>query len=325
MNIKNNLQKLLTTIAPVIDIIILPVVYPAAWLMKLVRRIGIHRLPLCRQIFMHVGVFPIRDHYYEPLFNSNKLKKTLGKKRTLPGIDWNTEEQLHLLEQFDFSKELKDIPSEKQHEFEFHFNNIAFESGDAEFFYNIIRLKKPARIYEIGCGYSTLMAIKAIEKNMTGDKGYKCDHLCIEPFENPWLEDARVKILRQKVEDTDKKIFSSLSRDDILFIDSSHIIRPQGDVVFEILELLPTLKPGVIVHIHDIFSPKDYLEKWLVDEVRFWNEQYMVEAFLSCNREWKILAALNYLHWNYYEQLQTTCPYLTREREPGSLYIQKIV
>jgi hypothetical protein len=311
-------------IAPLIDIILLPLVYPAAYLMKMIRRFGVHRMPVCKKIFMQVGVFPIRNHYYEPLFDTNKLKKALGKKRTLPGIDWNTEEQLCLLEQFAFNEELKNIPFKKQDGLEFHFNNIAFESGDAEFFYNMIRLKKPSRIYEIGCGYSTLMALKAIGKNRNEQTGYKCEHLCIEPYENPWLEDTGVKILRQKVEDIDKKLFSSLDKDDILFIDSSHNIRPGGDVVFEILELLPVLNTGVIVHIHDIFSPGNYLEKWLVDEIRFWNEQYLVEAFLSCNKDWQILAALNYLHHNYFDQLQLKCPYLTRDREPGSLYIQKI-
>ena len=324
MNIKKAFQDILITVTPLIDIVILPLVYPAAWLMKGVRRMGVHRLPLCKRIFMHVGVFPIRNHYYEPLFDSKQLNKIAEQKRSLPGIDWNIEEQLHLVEQFDFNGELKDIPFSKQDRPVFHFNNIAFESGDAEFLYNMIRLKKPSRIYEIGSGYSTLMAVKAIEKNRSEDNVYKCEHLCIEPFENPWLEDIDVKILRRKVEDTDKMIFSDLHEGDILFIDSSHIIRPQGDVVFEILELLPTLNKGVIVHFHDIFSPNNYLKKWLVDEVRFWNEQYLVEAFLSCNREWKILAALNYLHWNFFDQLQARCPYLTREREPGSLYIQKI-
>ena len=74
---------------------------------------------------------------------------------------------------------------------------------------------------------------------------------------------------------------------DILFIGSSHVIRPQGDVLFEYLELLPTLKRGVIVHVHDIFSPRDYPQSWLLDEVRLWNEQYLLEAFLTDNEHWK--------------------------------------
>jgi hypothetical protein len=109
-----------------------------------------------------------------------------------------------------------------------------------------------------------------------------------------------------------------------LFIDSSHIIRPQGDVLFEYLELLPILNKGVIVHVHDIFSPKNYLKEWLEDEVKFWNEQYLLEAFMSNNSSWKIIGSLNLLHHNYYEKLKVVAPFLAPDREPGSFYIQKI-
>ena len=118
--------------------------------------------------------------------------------------------------------------------------------------------------------------------------------------------------------------FSILENGDILFIDSSHVIRPQGDVLFEYLEVLPSLNKGVIVHIHDIFSPKDYPEAWIKNEVKFWNEQYLLEAFLYSNTDWEIIGALNFLHHNYYEKLKETCCYLTPDREPGSFYIKKI-
>jgi len=119
--------------------------------------------------------------------------------------------------------------------------------------------------------------------------------------------------------------FSELQENDILFIDSSHVIRPQGDVLFEYLELLPTLNPGVIVHVHDIFSPRNYLSSWLQNEVRFWNEQYLLEAFMVHNDKWKIIGALNWLHHNHYERLKLIAPYLSLEREPGSFYIQKVM
>ena len=131
-------------------------------------------------------------------------------------------------------------------------------------------------------------------------------------------------VIRQKVEGLGKAVFAELEKGDILFIDSSHIIRPQGDVLFEYLESLPSLNRGVIVHIHDIFSPKDYLKEWVTNEVRFWNEQYLLEAFLTCNRDWKIIGALNYLHHNHFERLQEKCPFLTKDREPGSFYVEKV-
>jgi hypothetical protein len=168
------------------------------------------------------------------------------------------------------------------------------------------------------------MAIKAIKKNQEETPDYKCKHLCVEPYEMPWLEKTGVTVIRQKVEEIDKAMFFELDKDDILFIDSSHIIRPQGDVLFEFLELIPSLKTGVIVHVHDIFSPRDYVKEFVIDKVRFWNEQYLLEAFLTNNRDWNVIGALNYLHHNYYQNLKATCPFLTPDRTPGSFYIQKI-
>ena len=319
-----SVKKLLKYILAFIDVILVPFVYPAAFLLKIIRMAGVHRMPACKGAMLQIGVFPIRDHYSEPLFDGRLLSRSLEQARTLPGIDWNSTEQLKLLECFNFNGELAGISEIRTAEPIFHFNNIGFESGDAEFLYNIIRLKKPSRIFEIGSGYSTLMAIRAIQKNREEISGYVCKLLCFEPYEKPWLEKLDITVVRKCVEDVDKEIFSELEENDILFIDSSHVIRPQGDVLFEFLELLPALNPGVIVHIHDIFSPRDYPAEWVRDEVRLWNEQYLLEAFLTNNREWKIIGALNYLHHNYYDQLHAVCPYLTRDREPGSFYIQKV-
>lgn len=118
--------------------------------------------------------------------------------------------------------------------------------------------------------------------------------------------------------------FAELQENDILFIDSSHVIRPTGDVLYEYLQLLPTLNPGVIVHIHDIFSPRNYPAEWLVDDVRLWNEQYLLEAFLTDNLRWRILAAVNFLKHEDYDRLLEVAPYLTPDREPASFYMQKV-
>jgi len=316
--------KFILRILPVIDILLAPLVYPAAWLLKIVRRAGIHRLPFCKSVLLKIGVFPVRNHYYEPQFDYRKKKQSLSQDRQLPGIDWNTGEQLKFLDHFSYSQELADIPQKKTDVLQFYFNNGAFESGDAEYWYQLIRTFKPKRIFEAGSGNSTLMAIKAIKSNRKEDPGYTCNHVCIEPYEIPRLEETGVAVVRKKIEDIETAYFSVLEENDILFIDSSHIIRPQGDVLFEYLELLPALNAGVIVHIHDIFSPKNYLKHWLEDEVRFWNEQYLLEAFLSHNRDWKIIGALNYLHHNHYDKLKSVAPFLTPAREPGSFYIQKI-
>jgi hypothetical protein len=306
------------------DFLLPPFIYMCAWLLRKVRRAGVQRLPRCKNTLMKAGVFPILDHYYEPQFKYCNLKQPLEQDRILPGIDWNTAEQLRILATFSCVHEFECVPKEQVNPPEFYLNNGSFESGDAEYWYQLIRSVKPRRIFEIGSGNSTLMAIKAIRENQRQDANYECKHVCIEPFEMPWLEKTGVTVVRKKVEDVELEFFADLERNDILFIDSSHIVRPQGDVAFEYLELLPSLRKGVIVHVHDIFSPRNYPKSWLVDEVKFWNEQYLLEAFLSHNSCWKIVGALNYLHHNHFEKLKSVAPFLTLEREPGSFYIQKI-
>lgn len=317
---KSVIRKLL----PLADYLLVILVYPSAWLLKIVRRAGVHRLRHCKNALIRTGIFPIRNHYYEPQFDYRNLKKPLSETRLLPGIDWNITEQLEILRTYSFSHELFDLQSKRGNPLDFYFGNGAFESGDAEYWYQTIRSVKPKRIFEVGSGNSTLLATKAIQKNQEQDPMYRCRHVCIEPYEMPWLEEAGVSVVRKRVEDVGVSFFSELEENDILFIDSSHIIRPQGDVLFEYLELLPTLKMGVIVHVHDIFSPRDYLKEWVKDEVKFWNEQYLLEAFMSHNGTWQIVGALNYLQHNHHPELKAVAPFLTPDSEPGSFYIRKI-
>lgn len=318
------MKKLIEKMAPYAEIFLLPFVYPSAWLLKNIRKIGVQNLPLCKKALLNVGVFPIMKHYYEPQFDMRKIRRSFSEERILPGINWNVQEQLEILGSLTFSEELKDFPYKKTDGLHFYFNNVSFKAGDAEYWYQLIRLKKPKRIFEVGSGHSTLMAIHAIRKNQEEDPDYKCKHVCIEPYEVPWLEETGVSVLRKKVEEVEFSLFLELEEDDILFIDSSHIIRPEGDVLFEYLELIPRLNKGVIVHAHDIFSPRNYLHEWLTSIVIFWNEQYLLEAFLSYNNSWKIIGSLNYLHHRHYEKLKIVCPFLTPDNEPGSFYLQKI-
>lgn len=282
------------------------------------------RLPRSKAMLQRAGCFPVRDHYYEPSFRNEAIRELLSTERDLPGINWNREGQLELLGSFSYNEELVTFSRRKISDDEFYVDNDAFGSGDAEYWYSLIRFKKPKRIIEVGSGFSTRMARQALAANECEDAQYACEHILIEPYEHDWLEELGITVIREKVEDLDMQIFEKLDVDDILFIDSSHMIRPRGDVVFEYLELLPRLKAGVIVHVHDIFSPKDYPAEWIVDEVRFWNEQYLLEAFLTLNNEWTIIGALNFLRHHHYRELKEKCPFLTEDREPGSFYIQKI-
>lgn len=301
----------------------LPFTFLSALWLKFIRLVGIGYFE--EKIFMTIGILPVQDHYYQPLINPKKhLIKSLRNDRELPGIDLNTEEQLELLDKFDYNDELNKFPLEKSEELTFFYNNWAYGSGDAEYLYNIVRYFKPKRIIEIGSGFSTFMVQNAISQNKIDDANHQCNHICIEPYEYPGLEKLGVEVVRERVETTDKSFFQTLDHNDILFIDSSHIIRPQGDVLFEYLEILPILKSGVIVHIHDIFIPKDYLNEWVYDHI-LWNEQYLLEAFLTFNEKYKIIGSLNYLAHNYNKEFSDKCPIFAKQpgREPGAFWMVK--
>jgi len=308
----------------VTDFIISPLVLLSGFVLLFVRRIGFSSYKISHSILMKIGLLPVRRHYYEPFFDRSDLRKPLSEDRILPGIDMNVNEQLDLLNSFDYSNELLYLPENFVNNQTFHLNNGAYPPGDAEFWYSLIRLKKPSRIIEIGSGHSTKLAQLAINKNKNEIPDYHCRHICIEPYEMSWLEELGVEVRRNKVELLDKNIFKELSANDVLFIDSSHIIKPQGDVLFEYLEVIPELNPGVIVHIHDIFTPKDYLSSWVLEEQRLWNEQYLLEAFLTFSSKFKVIAAMNYLKHNHFDLLKSRCPHLTESHEPGSFYIEKL-
>ena len=240
----------------------------------------------------------------------------------MPGVNLNTENQLNLLKKFEYKQELIDLNLDsKNSNINFNIDNNFFERGDAEIYYQIIRFFKPKKIVEIGSGQSTLISLEAIKKNKL-ENNSSTKLICIEPYENNWLENLGIEVMRKKIEDVDLDLCKNLEANDILFIDSSHIIRPQGDILKEFLEILPILKPGVIIHIHDIYTPRNYPERWLKKENRFYNEQYLLEAMLDNSKRYSVLLALNFLKNDHYDELKKYCPYLIDSTEPGSFYLR---
>ena len=316
------LKKILNKLKLPTDIIFSFILIPASVIMFLYRKFGSHKLPFSKKILNYIGIFPITNHYYEPQFNFSQLKRSLYKNRSFPGIDFNLKKQLKNLSNLIYKNELIELNLEKKSpNYNFNIKNNFFEYGDAEIYYQLIRYLKPKNILEIGSGHSTLIALEAIKMNKSVDK-IETKITCVEPYENKWLDHLNIKILRKKIENLDESYYLALEKDDILFIDSSHIIRPQGDVLKIFFEIVPKLKKGTIVHVHDIFTPKDYPETWLIEQNKFWNEQYLVEAIMMNKDKYEIYLMLNYLKNNAYKQLRKICPYLKDNYQPSSLYIK---
>lgn len=254
-----------------------------------------------------LGIYPVIDHYHEPLIRPGR-HLVQGEKRQLPAVDLAPQRQLELLARFDYAGELHAIEPET-------YANLAFPPGDAQTLHNVVRHFRPRRVVEIGSGHSTRFAANALRLNGDG-----AGHVCVEPYESPWLEELGVQVVRTPVEQTGPELYAGLGPNDVLFIDSSHVIRPQGDVLHVYNQILPSLAPGVLVHVHDVFTPRDYPRAWL-DRRWLWNEQYLVEALFSHSDRYRILLAANYLHHDHPLEFARACP-VADGREPGSLWFQ---
>lgn len=268
------------------------------------------------------GFSILRNHYYGPVILPADIRRSLRDDRGLDFIDFRFDAQLELLSKIDVSAENSEIAEQEINGIRFDPRNANFGPGDFEVYYSLIRHFRPRKIIEIASGHSTVIASLAARRNAMDGTG--TDITAIEPFEQSWLEQLGVNVVRRKVEDVGGEPFETLAENDILFIDSSHVIRPQGDVLFNFFWLLPRLRPGVMVHMHDIFTPFDYPDAWVLEERRLWDEQYLLEAFLAYNAEFDVLLANNCLKHKHYEALQAVCPYLTPAAEPGSFWLRKI-
>lgn len=308
------------TIFRLVDLCLFPLMLLSVPLFRMIRRYGVKYFPLSRFLFLKQGVFPIRDHYYEPLFQLPKDFEG-GKKRELQ-LTLSLEKQLQGLNRLQYSEELKTFP-ETAVTGGFYVRNPNFGPGDWDLYYLLIRNHQPRNIIEIGSGFSTLVAHEAIRKNR--QEGVLTKMTCIEPYENQWLETLPdITLIRQTVETVSPDLFETLEENDILFIDSSHVIRPEGDVLFEYLTVLPRLKKGVIIHVHDIFTPRHYRSDWLDTEFRFWNEQYLLEAFLYFNDHFEIMYAANFLKKEACEDTARVLTSLTQNDEPSSFWMRKV-
>lgn len=292
------------------------------------------------QIWEAKGYHITPVHYYEPVPNSQDLKPyVFDNLSSMTGINMNEDEQIILLYKFynNYYDEYSNFSFKKTEleNVDFYFGNNSFETVDAEILYCIIREFKPKRVIEIGSGFSTRIIAKAIRKNVEEDKNYKCELVCIEPYPKTWLNKINeiTKLVEQKIEELNLNLFDQLEENDILFIDSTHTINVYNDVCFEYLEIVPKLNKGVLIHIHDILLPQKYCRYWF-EEKKFWNEQYLLQAFLTYNNFFKILWGGNYMHLMHSSSLIQYIPSYSffksspdeRQKVQGhkSFWIQKI-
>lgn len=278
------------------------------------------------------GFLPIPVHFYSPIPDIEDLRKrdVWSKVSGMAGIDFQKEAQASLLEEIGvrFGEECSWAYEPDGNTETFFLNNPSFSFGCAASTHGLIRQLQPKKVIEIGSGMSTRVILSALRKNAI-ESGLLENYQVVDPYPSAEIKKLMGKnLITQRVELLDVEFFAELAEDDILFIDSSHSVKIGSDVNYLFLEVLPRLAPGVVVHVHDISLPYEYAQAYATNSAfrQFWTEQYLLQAFLSCNDKFEVLFGVHFLMTDHQEVFKQAFPYYHPERYSvvsGSFWIRR--
>ncbi len=251
-------------------------------------------------------------HFCSPIPSIEDIERAIATApASFSGIDLREDRQLALLEKLSRYYAEIPFPAEKDERFRFAFHNPSYSWGDAIILFCMIRELKPSRILEIGSGHTSALMLDTNERYFGG--GIDCTF--VEPHPQLLLsllrpnEDRETRVIPRKLQDVNLTLFDTLEAGDILFIDSSHVVKAGSDCQLLFSDILPRLKPGALIHFHDVFDRFEYPPDWL-REGRGWNEQYILRAFLQFNSAFTIKLYTAYLmtrHREWFEQHMPNC------------------
>lgn len=233
-------------------------------------------------------------HFYSPVTSPADIEADRARLfapglRELPGVDLRLPQQVALALELSRHYGEEDFPATPRPDRRYCLANEYFGYGDAFLYYALLRHLRPARVIEVGAGWSSAVLLDTNERFL----GNSIACTFVEPFPERLLsllrpdDRARTRLLRQRLQDVPLAEFAALQAGDVLFVDSSHVAKTGSDVLHALFAVLPTLRSGVWVHVHDVHVNFEYPEAW-VREGRSWNEVYFLRAFLMHNRDWEI-------------------------------------
>jgi hypothetical protein len=273
------------------------------------------------------GIAP-PGHFYSPVISLEEVRRDEARifraaPRRLPGIDLNEERQLELLARFEDMYPSIDFPETKQGSHRYFYENPSYSYSDAIFLHCMMRYLQPRQYIEIGSGFSSCAALDTSQRFLDGQVAFTF----IEPFPHYLqsiageLEQNKLLLLQNRLQDVDPSIFLTLQANDVLFIDSTHVGKTGSDVNMLLFEILPQLAPGVYIHIHDIFYPFEYPKEWIFGG-HSWNEIYMVRSFLEYNSNFSIQVFNTFLELFWPKRFQEKMP-LCLKNPGGSIWLRK--
>lgn len=280
--------------------------------------------------FEKIGLHVLPIHYFSPIPDTRYLRKNLDKLKndqSLIGINLREEYQLKTLEVLRiYEKEY--VQSGKSNFGLNHIKMPSFAPINALALYSIIRHFKPKKVIEVGAGMSTKITSAAMLMNTVEVHGG--EFIVIEPYPSDDIKNGNYginQLINDRVENVDINLFKTLEENDILFIDSSHVVKPLGDVNYLFLNVIPQLNKGVIIHVHDIFFPLNYLPHHYFNKgiKMFWQEQYLLHSFLLFNNEFEIMLCLSFLHHKHNKELNELFSWYQNERWPSSFWMKRSI
>lgn len=239
-------------------------------------------------------------HFYSPVPDTRELSMPEERNRVwpsepreTPGVTWREQAQLALLRELAAQSPLRFPDGPTGDPAEYHTGNPQFSELDAWTLQAMLRHLRPARVIEVGCGWSSLVTARVNRECLGG----AVELVCIEPYPPDFLADVGAgisELIPTRVQDVPVSRFEALRDGDVLFIDTSHVVKTGNDVQYLYHEVVPRLRKGVAVHVHDIFLPSDYPVDWVLGG-RAWNEQYLVQSFLAFNSAFEVLLGVAWL------------------------------
>jgi len=269
-------------------------------------------------------------HYYSPVVDPITARKFWSNKTTispdqLMGMAISIPEMLVFWQQLSPILATTSFPKNKKDSSRYYWNNSFYSIGDAAVLRAMIGYKKPRRIIEIGSGFSSACMLDTLDELHLNNTRLTF----IEPYPERLLsllrehDRNRTTLIQSMVQNVDLGLFDELERDDIAFIDSSHVLKTGSDVNFELFDILPRLKSGVVIHFHDVHYPFELPERWVFRERYSWNEVYALRAFLMYNSNFKVLFFNHLFAVHNRDAVDRVCPEILTN-PGGSLWIQKV-
>jgi hypothetical protein len=267
-------------------------------------------------------------HFHSPYPSAADIRRSArfwsAPTTELPAIDLNVSGQLELLEAFaDYQADIP-FPERREQGCRYYYRNGVFSAADAIAFYSMIRHLRPRRIVEIGSGFSSAVALDTNERFF--DYEIECTFIDPDPARLDELlqpdDLERVMFVRSEVQNVPLSAYDSLEANDILFIDSTHVAKAGSDVNHLFFELLPRLRTGVHVHVHDVFYPFDYRRDWLEKNRWAWTEAYLLRAFLQYNRAFEIRLFNDFLRLFHRDAIARVAPAMLIQHG-GSIWLQR--